>query len=580
MKIDLTRIQTREQLLRFLQVDEVAFQEIVSFDPAAGRTEGESDGQTFMVGFPIFFRHEIPKRNRKRGYRIVWEPLSHLSSYKALARRLGNYFSHALPDFPHPRTFGYVGGRNIKENAWDHRGRKFLISADIWDFFPTISKTRIAQFFEAVGLNDEVAELIAGFVTIDGRLPLGLPTSPTIANAICSILDGKLQALAEQTGSTFSRYADDLSFSSDELLPTIDQIRAILNDEGFELAEEKTRRSKNGQAHFVTGLSVSDRDQPHVPRKKKRRLRQELHYASKFGLDSHFRHHGINDSQVVQMEINRLDGLVKYVAFHEPRHSGQLKSAWSNILRKSGNSPSFAPKNQHQTPFIFHVDEAEYVQGEERLLAIGMSVSQHQERVNEATAEVLNAELSDIWAAGKRDAIEKRGVHFSDATQDLRLKYVERIPAMPFEGYIAFARLPDSKSYEATYLRLLGALITRRLMAAESRLALFRFEVNSKVSEASIRSQVGFAHDELRRTNNRHPAALVIEFVNKPDLGMSIPDFLLGVLGLYLKSGPDNGVEPVPRDKLLFERIRDKYRLILDVDNWEEHTRRKPIAPW
>jgi RNA-directed DNA polymerase len=581
MKIDLTRIRTREQLIRFLQVEEVDFQQVLSFNVAASLIEQDADEQVGIIGIPIFFRHEIPKRNRKRGYRTVWEPSFHLNAYKALSRRLGNFFSFALPNFPHPRAFGYVGGKNIRENAWDHRGKKFLISVDIAAFFPSIKKDQISKILQSAGVNEEVADLLSGFVTIDGALALGLPTSPTIANAICLKMDVELQKLAQQSGSIFSRYADDISFSSDTILPSIDQIRAIVNAEGFDLAEEKTQRSRIGQAHFVTGLSVSDPAQPHVPSKKKRRLRQEIHYASKFGLDSHFRHQGINDSHVVQMEINRLDGLVKYVAFHEPRQSAKLKTAWSNILQASGDKPSFAPKNQHRTPFIFHIDEAEYVRGEERFLALGMSVSQHQNIIDGVTEEILNAELSDIWAAGKRDTVVKRGIHFSDATQDLRLKYVEKIPAMPFEGYVAFARLRDGNSYQQTYLRLLGALITRRLMAAESRSAQLNFEVNNKVSEAAIRTLVSAAHDDLRKTNNRHPTVLGVEFVSKPHLGMSVPDFLLGILGLYLKSGSDAATtDRVPRDKLLFERMRDKYRLILDVDSWQENTRRNPISPW
>lgn len=581
MKIDLTRIKERDQLLRFLQIDEADFQQVLEFDASAKTNERDGDEQVVTISIPIFFRHDIPKRNWKRGFRTVWEPSFHLNTYKALSRRLGNFLSHALPNFPHSRAFGYVGGKNIRENAWDHRGKKSLLCVDIKEFFPSIKKAQISQMLKGAGVNDVVAELLAGFVTIDGALPLGLPTSPIIANAICLEMDVALQELALQTGSVFSRYADDISFSSDTSLPSLDQIRAIVNAHGFGLAEEKTRRSKVGQAHFVTGLSVSDPVQPHVPRKKKRRLRQEIHYASKFGLDDHFRHQGINDSQTAQMEINRLDGLVKYIAFHEPRHSAKLKTAWSNILLASGDKPSFAPKNQHRTPFIFHIDEAEYVRGEERYLALGMAVSQHQDAIDQVTAQVLNAELSDVWAAGKRDAVEKRGLHFSDATQDLRLKYVEKIPAMPFEGYVAFARLHDASSYEKTYLRLISALITRRLMAAESRLALLRFEVNNKVSEASIRSLVEAAHDDLRKTNNRHPTAVGVDFVAKPHLGMSVPDFLLGILGLYLKSGSADALtEPMSRDKLLFERMRDKYRLILDVDCWQEHTRRNPISPW
>ena len=70
-------------------------------------------------------------------------------------------------------------------------------------------------------------------------------------------------------------------------------------------------------------------------------------------------------------------------------------------------------------------------------------VSQHQEQINRVTQEVLDATLSDMWAAGDRDAIATKGLHFSDATQDMRLTYIEQMRSLPFEGYVAMARLPS-----------------------------------------------------------------------------------------------------------------------------------------
>jgi hypothetical protein len=67
--------------------------------------------------------------------------------------------------------------------------------------------------------------------------------------------------------------------------------------------------------------------------------------------------------------------------------------------------------------------------------------------------------------------------------------------------------------------------------------------------------------------------------VSKPHL-ISAPAFLLGVLGRYLRSGPAPAGAPGPRERLMFERLRDKYRLILDLSGWTEYSRRRPIAPW
>jgi RNA-directed DNA polymerase len=77
--------------------------------------------------------------------------------------------------------------------------------------------------------------------------------------------DVALAALAASHGAIYTRYSDDLSFSSDDALPELEDIAAILGAHDFELATAKTRRSVRGQAHYVTGLSISERDQSHAP---------------------------------------------------------------------------------------------------------------------------------------------------------------------------------------------------------------------------------------------------------------------------------------------------------------------------
>jgi hypothetical protein len=569
-KYDLTCIQNESQLTRFIGIDDGDFERVLRFDPFA------SDA-TALTYLQPFYRHEIPKKNSRRGHRTVWEITQLKSNYKALARRLNNFFEHKLEGFPHPRTFGYIGGRNIRENARDHCGHKNLISFDVKDFFTSIETPRIAALLRSMGMMPTVADLLSGFVTIGGSLPLGLPTSPTIANAVCLPIDKELEAVAQRFGATFSRYADDMSFSSNGELPTQNEIAECLLGSRFELAESKTRKSKLGQAHYVTGLSISDPGQPHVPRYKKRRLRQELFYANKYGLYDHFGRLGINDSHVIQREINRLDGLIKFTAYHEPRLSAHLKTTWVNILQASGARTSFEPKDQERTPFYIYVDEAEYIRGGNRVLALAMAVSQHQIQVNQATQDVLEGVLSDPWAAGNRDALARKGVHFSDSTQDVRLSYVEKMRFMPFEGYVAMAHLPTAADYESTYLRLLNAMIKRRLMAAESKFASFVFEQNDKVSQTAIREAVMDAYLSLKRSDNRHPKACYVEFAGKPNLGLTVPDFLLGVLGKHIAAAPAQEGKPLARDTLLFERIRDKYRLILDMDSNIEYSRRRPI---
>ncbi len=580
-KYDFRRIRTRQALIDVLGIESDEFNAVLAFDPSLfDRDMFTPPDEMHPISLPIFYRHNIPKKNRSRGYRTVWEPFFVANSFKALARRLGSFFRLVNDGYPHDCSYGYRPGRNIRENAKQHAGRKLLLSLDLENFFPSISRERIDKLFQSAGINAEVSGLLSRFVTIGGSLPLGLPTSPEISNAIAFPIDIELQALALQVGATYTRYADDLSFSSTDNLPAFDDIRKCVEANGFRIAEEKTRRSKLGQAHFVTGLSISDPRQPHIPKSKKRRLRQELYFARKFGLEDHLYHGGVNDEDSLQSQINRLDGLIKFVAHHEPALAPSLKTQWGEILGAARRKPSFEPMRQDRPPFRIFIDEAEFNRSGTKILAVGMSVSQHQDLIMIAGQEILDNTRNDLWAAGKIEAIDKKGLHFADATPDLVLDYVKRLASMPFEGYVAFAPYENPTDYESTYIRLLGSLITRRLMAAESQFAHIYCEENSKVARQAIASCIHGAFAELKRRNNRHPKRVAVEFVSKPNLGVSVPDFLLGVLGRFLQSQPAPVGKPEPRDRLMFERIRDKYRLILDVSTRTEYSRRRPIEPW
>ncbi len=582
---DFRRVTTREALITAIGTDEATFEAILAFDPPRTREEQiealqRAADAASIEDIPVFLRHDIPKRNRRRGHRTVWEPLLGKPGYRTLARRLETFFRIALPGYPHDAVYGYRPGRNIRENASAHAGRSALLNADLENFFPSITTDRVAALFTKLGLVPDVAELLARFVTIGGGLPLGLPTSPVISNAVALPLDLACAALASGANATYTRYADDLTFSGDDQLPAIDALRSVVEAQGFVRAEDKTRRSKIGQAHYVTGLSISDPAQPHVPRERKRRLRQELYYAGKFGIADHFRHRGVNDARVIQQEVNRVDGLVRFVAHHEPAMAPRLRTQWRKALQDEGMKPSFAPRGQHRAPFFIFVDEAEFDRGGQKVLAIGMAVSQHGPRMAIEAGQVLEAALADMYLDGDPAALRKRGLHFVDATEDLRIAYVRRLEGMRFEGYVAFADCDDPSRYEETYLRLLGAIIERRLKAAESQLASFYIEQNEKVSAHRVKGLIQDAFDRLKARDDRRPVDFAVQFVSKPHLGISAPDFLLAVLGRYLKSKAAKPGKPEPRDRLMFERLRDKYRLILDVTTWTEYSRRRPILPW
>ena len=111
-------------------------------------------------------------------------------------------------------------------------------------------------------------------------------------------------------------------------LPSREELEKIIKDEGFELSNEKFRITKLGQAHYVTGLSVSDiNNGPHVPRRMKRRLREELYFCRKYGIVGHLSRIG---EPTIQSGVNRLNGYVHYVAHIEAAISQRL-----NLIGKS-----------------------------------------------------------------------------------------------------------------------------------------------------------------------------------------------------------------------------------------------------
>jgi len=122
-------------------------------------------------------------------------------------------------------------------------------------------------------------------------------------------------------------------------------------------------------------------------------------------------------------------------------------------------------------------------------------------------------------------------------------------------------------------------MIRRRLMAAEGRAAYFVFEKNDKVRQNAVEQVIEEAFVTLKLINNRRPETYTVQFAGKPNFGLSVPDSLLGALGRYLLVKPRK-TDETDLYELIFERIRDKYKLIFDLGNTTEYSRRREIRPW
>lgn len=191
---------------------------------------------------------------------------------------------------------GYVKDRSIVDHAKLHRHKRFVILADLRDFFPTITFPRVrgALLAKPFLLHPSVATCIAQLCCKDGVLPQGAPTSPVLSNLICRSLDHKLLRLAKRNRLMVSRYADDICLStSQRKIPfevasfnggswvAGDSLVDLVKSCGFELNDRKFKVKTVEARQLVTGLVVNHGVA--LPRSWRRQLRVLLHLVQKHG---------------------------------------------------------------------------------------------------------------------------------------------------------------------------------------------------------------------------------------------------------------------------------------------------------
>ncbi len=215
---------------------------------------------------------------------------------------------------------GYIKKRSIRTNAEHHLGANQLLHADISDFFDSITTDQIAQNLIAVGAAPAMASLIAKACTIDGLLRQGTRCSPILANLVCRSLDADMISLAQSAGAKYTRYADDLTFSGNQT-PSSDSVAAIITRHGFAIRDGRCYLQQKGHRQYVTGLTVADTAQPHLPKRLKARLRLVMHYIERNGIRKHFARHC---RRPVARNANELWGMLRFAKSIEP----QLASTW------------------------------------------------------------------------------------------------------------------------------------------------------------------------------------------------------------------------------------------------------------
>ncbi len=253
----------------------------------------------------IYYLYIIPEDRRYKYFEIpkkrggIREILAPATALKILQQKLNQVLQSVYKG--RPSVHGFIPGKNIVSNSLPHVRKRYVLNIDIKDFFPTINFGRVRGLFLAppYNRNHEVATILAQICCHRGVLPQGAPTSPIVSNMICSKLDSQLQRLAKEHRSTYSRYADDITISTSRpkfpkglayisevtgKLQIGDELKTIINQNGFIINDQKNRLQHYSTRQEVTGLTVNIF--PNVQRNYVREIRGMLHAWEKYGYEA------------------------------------------------------------------------------------------------------------------------------------------------------------------------------------------------------------------------------------------------------------------------------------------------------
>ena len=255
---------------------------------------------------------EFWMRKRSGGYRMISAPDKDLQAIQS------TIYSRILSSVTivHPAAVGFRCGRSVVDNAAPHLGKRYVLKMDIHDFFGSIRSPRVRQTFKKIGYPENVSKVLGALCCLDRHLPQGAPTSPALSNIVGYEMDRKLSALAAEYGLTYTRYADDLTFSGDvfpkeQIIP---QVKRIIRDEKFEPNHKKTHFMNQSSRKIITGVSVASGVKLTIPKSKKREIRKNVYFILTKGLAEHQRRIGSHDPAY----LKRLIGMLCYWRAIEP----------------------------------------------------------------------------------------------------------------------------------------------------------------------------------------------------------------------------------------------------------------------
>jgi RNA-directed DNA polymerase len=282
-------------------------------------------------------RFEIAKRTR--GTRIIAQPSRELKEYQNI---LVDFLEGFLP--VHDAAHAYKKGSSIKKNASRHLKSKYLLKMDFENFFNSIKPIHFVNILNEIHADFSKNELNLMINLLFWRpnksyleklmLSVGAPSSPLISNSILYFFDLKVSTFCMKNNITYTRYADDLTFSTNEkdiLFEIPEIIKSILNEsfsEKIYINERKTIFTSKAHNMHVTGITLTPDGKLSIGRSRKRYISSLVHNYTNNSLEPE--------------KINHLKGLLAFAYDIEPKFKAKMinKYGFDTIerLKKEGTS--------------------------------------------------------------------------------------------------------------------------------------------------------------------------------------------------------------------------------------------------
>lgn len=243
-----------------------------------------------------YYTFSIPKKSG--GRRVIVAPNEPL---KTIQKNLASILSDDYEEIKSEQkrqlqiAHGFLHQKNILTNADIHRNKRFVLNLDLKNFFDSFHFGRVRGYFlknRYFLLNKDIATLVAQLACYGGKLPQGAPSSPIITNLICSIFDYRIWKIARKYHLDYTRYADDLSFSTNEkrfIKKKTDFLNDVITEieqSGFALNISKTRFQLKWSRQMVTGIVVNSKlNTPREFYKSTRSMANHLYKTGKFYID-------------------------------------------------------------------------------------------------------------------------------------------------------------------------------------------------------------------------------------------------------------------------------------------------------